>query len=246
MSLPSPRHTAALSLFCHRLIPLILRPIRTLLGATLLLLVVACGTPKVAPSGYYRVQAGDTLTKIARLHHRSIADLRRWNKLPSSAQIEAGQLLRVVPPGDSSAQRTSPPAPAKRAAPTPVTSPAPKIDLVWPANGTITRRFNGASSNGLIITNAVGTPVVAAAAGTVAYAGSGLRGYGNMIIVRHAANFLTIYAHNRRLLVKEGQQVSQGQKIAEMGNSDSKQVALYFELRHDGRAIDPSRSLPAR
>jgi len=186
------------------------------------------------------------LTKIARLHHRSIADLRRWNKLPSSAPIEVGQWLRVVPPGDSGAQRASPPAPAKRVAPAGVAPPAAKIDLVWPANGTITRRFNVANSNGLLITNVAGTPVVAAAAGTVAYAGSGLRGYGNMIIVRHPANFLTIYAHNRRLWVKEGQKVSQGQKIAEMGDSDSKEVALYFELRHEGRAIDPSRSLPTR
>jgi len=215
------------------------------LGATLLLLLAACGTPKMM-TGYYRVQAGDTLTKIARLHHRSLADLKRWNKLSGSDQIEVGQWLRVVPPDDSGAAAAVPPSSGKRAVSPPVAKPGPKIDLVWPAPGTITRRFNGSSSNGLLIANTAGTPVVAAAAGIVAYAGGGLRGYGNMIIVRHAANFLTVYAHNRSLLVKEGQKVSQGQKIAEMGNSDSNQVALYFELRHDGRAVDPSRSLPAR
>ena len=84
------------------------------------------------------------------------------------------------------------------------------------------------------------------AAGTVAYSGSGLRGYGHLVIVKHNASFLSIYAHNSKLLVKEGQRVTQGQKIAEMGNSDSKQVGLYFELRYDGQAVDPAGSLPSR
>ncbi len=239
------RPTPALTFFRNRLIRASLRRIRVVLGVTLLLLVVACSTPKVAP-GYYQVQAGDTLTKIARLHHRSIADLKRWNKLPNSAQIEVGQLLRVTPPDSLGPEVASTSTPVQRPARAAAANPAAKIDLVWPANGTIRRRFNGSSSNGLLIANAAGTSIVAAAAGTVAYAGNGVRGYGNMIIVRHAANFLTIYAHNRRLLVKQDQKVVQGQKIAEMGNSDSDQVALYFELRYDGRAIDPSRSLPAR
>jgi murein DD-endopeptidase MepM/ murein hydrolase activator NlpD len=99
-------------------------------------------------------------------------------------------------------------------------------------------------SKGVDIANAPGTPVVAAANGTVVYAGNGLRGYGNLLIIKHNANFLTAYAHNRALLVKEGQNVTQGQTIAEMGDSDSNRVALHFELRYDGKSIDPARYLP--
>ena len=120
------------------------------------------------------------------------------------------------------------------------------ISLVWPAQGKVTRGCDGSGSNGIVISNASGTPVVAAAPGTVAYSGSGLRGYGHLVIVKHNASFLSIYAHNSKLLVKEGQRVSQGQKIAEMGNSDSKQVGLYFELRYDGQAVDPAGSLPPK
>lgn len=117
---------------------------------------------------------------------------------------------------------------------------------MWPAQGKVTRGYDGSGSNGIVISNTAGTPVVAAAAGTVAYSGSGLRGYGHLVIVKHSASFLSIYAHNSKLLVKEGQRVSQGQKIAEMGNSDSKQVGLYFELRYDGQAVDPAGSLPGK
>ena len=106
--------------------------------------------------------------------------------------------------------------------------------------------FNGTNLKGIDIANAVGTPVVAAAAGTVVYAGDSLRGYGNLLIIKHNADFLTAYAHNRRLLVKEGQSVAQGQQIAEMGDSDNDRVALHFELRYKGRSIDPVRYLPTR
>jgi murein DD-endopeptidase MepM/ murein hydrolase activator NlpD len=87
---------------------------------------------------------------------------------------------------------------------------------------------------------------VAAARGTVVYAGNGLRGYGNLLIIKHNSDYLTAYAHNRTLLVKEGQTVAQGQKIAEMGDTDSDRTMLHFELRYEGRSIDPSRSLPPR
>ena len=91
-----------------------------------------------------------------------------------------------------------------------------------------------------------GTQIVAAAAGSVVYAGNGLRGYGNLLIVKHNADYLTAYAHNRALLVKEGQNVTQGQPIAEMGDSDTNRVMLHFELRYKGSSIDPSRYLPSR
>ena len=108
------------------------------------------------------------------------------------------------------------------------------------------RNFDGRNSKGIDIVNAAGTPVVAAAGGTVVYAGNGLRGYGNLLIVKHNADYLTAYAHNRALFVKEGEAVSQGQKIAEMGDTDNDRVMLHFELRYQGRSVDPARDLPAR
>ncbi len=199
----------------------------------LLALLAACGTTKVQP-GYYRVQSGDTLTQIARKQGTSVSNLVRWNNLSNSNSIEVGQMLRVAPPAGQAAAT-----PAKPRA-------SSSGGSRWPAQGKVTRGYDGSGSNGIVISNSAGTPVVAAAAGTVAYSGSGLRGYGHLVIVKHNASFLSIYAHNSKLLVKEGQRVSQGQKIAEMGNSDSKQVGLYFELRYDGQAVDPAGSLPGK
>ncbi|OZI59782.1 M23 family metallopeptidase [Bordetella genomosp. 11] len=236
-----------------------MRARRIACAAAFAVLLSACASTPVGP-GYYRVKSGDTLTQIAREHRQSVADLMRWNSLESANRIDVGQVLRVVPPGSSAAAASS----SKAATPsagsgngrtggekTPAakpadTSPLRGIALVWPAPGTVAQRFNGSSSNGLRIVNTAGTPVIAAAAGSVAYASNGLRGYGNLVIIRHASGFLTIYAHNRTLLVKQGQRVAQGQKIAEMGNSDSKQVELYFELRQNGKPVDPARALPAR
>ena len=108
------------------------------------------------------------------------------------------------------------------------------------------RGFDGKNSKGIDIAGASGTQIVAAAPGTVVYAGNGLRGYGNLLIVKHNADYLSAYAHNRALLVKEGQSVTQGQAVAEMGDTDTNRVMLHFELRYKGSSIDPSRYLPAR
>ena len=98
----------------------------------------------------------------------------------------------------------------------------------------------------LAIGGKAGDPVYAAADGSVVYAGSGLRGYGNLIIVKHNGEYLTAYAHNQTLLVKEDQSVRKGQKIAEMGSTDSDRVELHFEIRKQGKPIDPARQLPSR
>ncbi len=224
------------------------------LAVALLTLLSACGTTKVQP-GYYRVQSGDTLTQIARKQGTSVSNLVRWNNLSNSNSIEVGQLLRVQPPAGQASSSSTPSKARGKPAPSPKsststtkrrTAPPGAISLVWPAQGKVTRGYDGSGSNGIVISNSSGTPVVAAAQGTVAYSGSGLRGYGHLVIVKHNASFLSIYAHNSKLLVKEGQRVSQGQKIAEMGNSDSKQIGLYFELRYDGQAVDPAGSLPPK
>jgi lipoprotein NlpD len=106
--------------------------------------------------------------------------------------------------------------------------------------------FDEARNKGLDLQGKAGDPVLAAAEGRVVYAGSGLRGYGNLIILKHNNTYLTAYAHNQTLLVKEDQEVQRGQKIAEMGNSDADQVKLHFEIRRQGKPVDPARLLPPR
>jgi len=217
--------------------------------------LAACGTPSVGP-GYYRVERGDTVSKIARAHRQSVPSIVRWNNLKNPDAIEVGQVLRVAPPATNPTRatpgdiRTAPESASANAEPrsaAPATpAPSSRITLVWPAQGTTVRGFDGTRSKGIDIANALGTPIVAAASGTVVYAGNGLRGYGNLLIVKHNADYLTAYAHNSKLLVQEGQTVSQGQQIAAMGDSDNDRVALHFELRYKGQSIDPARYLPTR
>lgn len=116
----------------------------------------------------------------------------------------------------------------------------------WPAAGPVLGNFEEGRRKGLVMGGKAGDPVYAAADGRVVYAGSGLRGYGNLVIVKHNAQYLTAYAHNQTLLVKEDQVVRRGQKIAEMGSTDADRVQLHFEVRKQGKPIDPARSLPAR
>jgi len=120
------------------------------------------------------------------------------------------------------------------------------LTWAWPASGPVVATFDDAKTKGLAIGGKAGDAVYAAADGRVVYAGSGLRGYGNLVIVKHNANYLTAYAHNQTLLVKEDQIVKRGQKIAEMGSTDADRVQLHFEIRKQGKPIDPSRLLPPR
>ena len=120
------------------------------------------------------------------------------------------------------------------------------INWLWPSGGNVATGFDEGRSKGLIIVGKAGDPVFAAADGRVVYAGSGLRGYGNLVIVKHNATYLTAYAHNQALLVKEDQPVRRGQKIAEMGATDAERVQLHFEIRKQGKPIDPARLLPPR
>ncbi|HEY3596357.1 MAG TPA: peptidoglycan DD-metalloendopeptidase family protein [Paraburkholderia sp.] len=226
---------------------------RRLACVSLIAVLAACGSAPAGP-GFYRVERGDTLSKIARSNRQSVPNIVRWNNLTNPDAIEVGQLLRVAPPAGTvtagaatgARARSGGTEPRSGAADAPPAAPASSISLVWPAAGTVIRGFDGKNSKGIDIADTPGTPVVAAAAGTVVYAGNGLRGYGNLLIVKHNADYLTAYAHNRALLVKEGDAVKQGQKIAEMGDSDNDRVMLHFELRYDGRSIDPARSLPPR
>jgi lipoprotein NlpD len=125
------------------------------------------------------------------------------------------------------------------------TGNADKLDWAWPATGKIVTSFSEtANLKGIDIAGTAGEPVRASAAGRVVYAGNGLRGYGKLVIIKHNATYLSAYAHNREILVKEGQQVTRGQKIAEMGNTDADQVKLHFEIRRLGKPMDPTKYLP--
>ena len=119
------------------------------------------------------------------------------------------------------------------------------VSFQWPTRGNVLAGFDEVKNKGIDIAGKVGDPVLAAADGKVVYAGSGLRGYGNLVILKHNNTYLTAYAHNQSLLVKEDQAIKRGQKIAEMGNSDADQVKLHFEIRRQGKPVDPAKYLPA-
>jgi lipoprotein NlpD len=162
-------------------------------------------------------------------------------------------VVTPVAPGAaaSSSAPVTPPAATETTAPAAAAAAAGAAaedgtSFIWPASGSLIAGFDEARNKGLDIGGKSGDAVVAAADGRVVYAGAGLRGYGNLVILKHSNTFLTAYAHNRALLVKEDQTVRRGQKIAEMGNTDSDRVKLHFEIRRQGKPVDPARYLPAR
>ena len=164
---------------------------------------------------------------------------------PEEAVASAAQPARASEPVAESKLAT----PAAPQPTLPVAAPPPGPDEVawqWPGTGRVLAPFSESGNKGLDIAGKAGDPVLAAAEGKVVYAGSGLRGYGELVIVKHNAVYLSAYAHNRKILVKEGQPVTRGQKIAEMGNTDADAVKLHFEIRKAGKPVDPSQYLPKR
>ncbi len=136
---------------------------------------------------------------------------------------------------------------AAKPAPAPAASAgADDVAFIWPVSGALLNGFDEAKNKGLDLGGKAGDPVLAAADGRVVYAGAGLRGYGNLIILKHNNTFLTAYAHNQTLLVKDDQTVRKGQKVAEMGSTDADRVKLHFEIRRQGKPVDPAKYLPAR
>jgi lipoprotein NlpD len=151
------------------------------------------------------------------------------------------------------AEKTTAPAEVKPEAPPAEPKPADKpvlagddVDWIWPATGKLMTPFTEGASKGIDIAGKAGDPVVAAAGGVVSYAGAGLRGYGNLVVLRHNSTYLSVYAHNSKLLVKEKDSVAKGQKIAEMGSTDTESPRLHFEIRRQGKPADPQKFLPAR
>jgi lipoprotein NlpD len=134
--------------------------------------------------------------------------------------------------------------PPSQPEPKPFPPSADEVDWIWPVSGKIISPFNEASNKGIGIAGKMGQPVVAAGPGRVIFSGTGIRGLGKLIVIKHNEKFLSVYAHNRELMVKEGQTVTRGQKIAEMGNTDTDQVKLHFEIRRMGKPVDPADLLP--
>ncbi|WP_241023641.1 peptidoglycan DD-metalloendopeptidase family protein [Paraburkholderia sp. Ac-20340] len=223
--------------------------------------VPATASKAAAAKDFYRVKTGDTLYHIAAAHGQRPADIVAWNKLPASGQVKVGQLLRVAPPVKSAAAPAPAPVPVKQASATPAapvapaapepaakpratTAPAPASRFVWPMNGSVATSFAPGKSRGIVIAGAPGEPVKAAAAGRVVYAGTGIQGYGKLIIVKHDARLVTAYGRNGRLLVKQGESVKQGQTIATSGADAAGVGTLLFEVREKGRPVDPLGKLP--
>lgn len=225
------------------------------------------GQENAGKPGYYSVRPGDTLTRIGLEQGQSPRDLARWNALDNPHLIEVGQVLRVAPPGKDpvvpspGVTVTPVPAPAvdARVKPRPLNGKATdgakpitgltdgeELAFAWPVGGALLERFDETRNKGVDIAGKAGDPVLASADGRVVYAGAGLRGYGNLVILKHNNTYLTAYAHNQMLLVKEDQTVRQGQKIAEMGSSDADRVKLHFEVRRQGKPVDPLKFLPSR
>ncbi len=233
------------------------------------------GFENAGKTGYYTVKPKDTLIGIGLEAGQSHKDIARWNNLENPNRIEVGQVLRVTPlvssegtavakpvttgaatataiaagsakPASTPASALATPAAVTAAVTAPAASSEDDLGWIWPGSGPVLAGFDEAKNKGLDIGGAAGDAVLASSDGKVVYAGAGLRGYGNLIILKHNNMYLTAYAHNQTLLVKEDQAVKKGQKIAEMGNSDADRVKLHFEVRRQGKPVDPVKYLPSR
>lgn len=224
-----------------------------------------------APPRIYTVRGGDTLFSVAWRYGLDYRNIARWNGIAPPYTIYPEQRLHLRPsagskqkaPSNGAGDANSGAKPqavsqARPPAPEPISEPEPlgskprsesnsKIVWRWPAEGSVSRRFHseGSAMQGITLQGRLNEPVRAAAAGHVVYSGSGLRGYGNLIIVKHNSAFITAYGYNRELLVQEGDHVRAGQVIARMGLGPAHQPAAHFEIRRNGKPVDPLQYLPA-
>lgn len=236
----------------------------------LVVCTAGCTLSGVTRPDNYRVKRGDTLYSIATRYDLNWREVARWNQIRAPYALKPGQVLSLeryptIPyPGQSGSASKSTakkkPVAAHKRQPTSTASRKPAVThkpvpiirdsskhWQWPAQGKLVRTYQqSAPRQGVDIGGKLGSPVVAAEAGRVVYSGSGLKGYGKLIIIKHDDRFLTAYSFNRRLLVTQGDEVKAGQKIAEMGKGPHNEVMLHFELRQDGEPVDPLRLLPPR
>lgn len=231
-----------------------LTPTIRFLLLVVLLSLTACATRQVAQVSpeQYIVKRGDTLSSIAWRFQLDYRALAQWNRVGEPYTIHPGQRLVVSPPPGSlphvvTRGQVSPPSvstsarkPVKSSpARVPAPHPEPAIAWRWPTQGRLVKPFSSAGSGGVDIRGVEGQPVFASASGSVVYSGTGLKGYGELIIIRHSQTWLSAYAHNRRRYVKEGDVVSVGQQIAELGKNNKGDPILHFEIRKFGKPVDP-------
>ncbi len=209
---------------------------------------------------YHEVIPGDTLYSIAWQQGRDHRQIAKWNHLAPPYTIHVGERLRVRPHPEELATPISPSKPKEVELPSPVISKSLEVRegsqpqstelprWEWPTDGPLMKQKDGKmeGKQGIDIGGRTGQPVRAAAGGRVVYSGGGLVGYGQLVIIKHSNNFLSAYAHNRRVLVKEGDQLTGGQVIAEMGSTGTDRPMLHFEIRQDGKPVNPMRYLPTR
>jgi lipoprotein NlpD len=217
-------------------------------GLLAMLLLAACGSGAgwQAKPEQHIVRKGETLFSIAWRYGKDPTEVARWNRLGDGSLIYPGQVIRLTPPSGASHRNTSTRTGSRQPLPSiPAQAPPP---WTWPTRGRIAVEFGGnpGSGTGVLIDGRAGQAVVAAASGRVVYAGGGLIGYGQLIILKHNDTFLSAYGHNAKLLVKEGQAVRKGQQIATMGEGPERKPRLHFEIRRNGEPVNPRQYLPAR
>ncbi len=200
-------------------------------------------TSAVPTSGVHVVQRGDTLYSISRRYGVPVNNLLSMNNISDPSQIEVGQRIRVASGAVSSGSRTTATAATSSSSSPARAADAGAISWEWPHRGNVITSYSE-STRGIDIAGKIGDPVKAAAAGNVSYVGNGLRGLGNLVLITHSNGFISAYAHNHRILVKQGQRVTKGQQIAELGQSDTTSPRLHFEIRRNGNPVNPQSYLP--
>ena len=217
--------------------------------ACVALMLSACGgSPRYAPDpDTHIVRRGETLFSIAWRYGKNPSDVARWNRLGDGSLIHPGQVIRLSPSsGSTSGSTRTSSRPPPKSLPKVPTQPPPS--WTWPTKGKIDVGFGGkpGTGTGVLINGKAGQAISAAASGRVVYAGSGLIGYGQLIILKHNDTYLSAYGYNASLLVKEGETIKKGQRIATMGEGPGQKPRLHFEIRRNGKPVDPRRYLPAR
>jgi len=192
------------------------------------------------------VRKGETLFSISWRYGKDPDDVARWNRLGNGSLIYPGQVLRLAPGGSSASRTASSQRPPSRPLPSIPDQPSPRWS--WPTTGRINVEFGAkpGTGTGVLINGKTGQTIYAAASGHVVYAGSGLIGYGQLIILKHNDTYLSAYGYNASLLVKEGENIKKGQRIATMGEGPERKARLHFEIRRNGRPVNPRKYLPAR
>ena len=224
--------------------------LRLPIALILLFFIAACGSQSSWQENpqTHIVRKGETLFSIAWRYGKSSKDIARWNRLGDGSLIYPGQVLQLTGTAASSRSSASTTTTRRESKPLPSIPAQPPPKWAWPTNGRINVKFGAkpGTGTGILVNGKAGQPITAAASGRVVYAGSGLIGYGQLIILKHNDTYLSAYGYNASLLVKEGDQIKKGQKIATMGEGPERKPRLHFEIRRNGKPVNPRQYLPAR